>query len=319
MCETEVSDGCNSLFRIGRKFSVTSWEKAAKTMKAGECARFTCDKEQSAGFVPLAVVLRKEDKRKRAAMEKEDHHHHHHHCDHDYNHDDHNHNHNHGHNSAAAVEDDGHHSCGANFMRDMQENSDLFRYQGIPLVFEFEMLEVQEPGSFQREAWELTNEEKFAEVAIVKDQGNALFKEARYDAACEKYAFAIGLTEALLASTQWEASAAPDQLTQTDEFNLSLRLNYAAGKIKLRDYEPAIAQCTEVLRKDKANQKALFRRGQAYLRVGRDLELAQKDLDALAALNPSLPDLKAEQKLLQEKQRAAREKEKKMFGDMFNR
>ncbi|KAJ3085179.1 hypothetical protein HK102_000240 [Quaeritorhiza haematococci] len=55
------------------------------------------------------------------------------------------------------------------------------------------------------------------------------------------------------------------------------RLNYAACKLKLGDLPTVVAQCTEVLSKDSTSVKALFRRGQAYTKIGRDLDLAQKD------------------------------------------
>ncbi|KAJ3298238.1 hypothetical protein HK104_010946 [Borealophlyctis nickersoniae] len=106
------------------------------------------------------------------------------------------------------------------------------------------------------------------------------------------------------------------------------RLNYAACKMKLGDYPTVISQCTEVLSNDPQCIKALFRRGQAYLRIGRDLELAERDYKALRSILEKEPDvyredgpewaeLRREEKALETKWRVYREKEKKMFGKMF--
>ncbi|KAJ3027745.1 UNVERIFIED_CONTAM: hypothetical protein HDU68_003190 [Siphonaria sp. JEL0065] len=104
------------------------------------------------------------------------------------------------------------------------------------------------------------------------------------------------------------------------------RLNYAACKLKLGEFSTVIIQCSEVLKNDKANVKALFRRAQAYRKIGRDLELAQKDLNSLRDLfvgrgiaedNGEFVELKREEKELEVKFKAVQLKEKKMYGNMF--
>jgi len=292
-------------------------------MKVGEVAKFACEASQTTGFIQLAIVLRKEDKKKKALQPDHDHDHDHdhdEHCSGDHSHGGHSHgghSHGHSHGASRVSQEDFGHSCGANFFKEMQENADLFRYQEVPLEFEFELLGFQGPGSYQREAWEMSNREKFIEVPKLKEVGNALYKEENYALACERYSFAIGLTEALTASTEWEKEVSPQEFKQTGELDLVLRLNYAACKIKQEEYPEAITQCSEVLKRDKGNQKALFRRGQAYLRMGRELELAQKDFDEVAKVNAALPELKGELALLQKKFKAARDHEKKMFSNIF--
>jgi tetratricopeptide (TPR) repeat protein len=200
----------------------------------------------------------------------------------------------------------------------MREHSDLFAYQNQPLEFEIELFQVQEPGTFQRDAWELSHREKYDDIPKLKDEGNTFFKAGQYEEAIEKYTRALGFVEALEAANSWESESSQEERDTIANLSILLRLNYSAAKIKTQEYKDAIQQCSEVLKKDKNNQKALFRRGQAYLREGRELELAQKDFEILAQLDPSLPELKQEQKVLNEKFKAAREKEKKMFSKIFD-
>ncbi|KAJ3074659.1 hypothetical protein HDU98_010655 [Podochytrium sp. JEL0797] len=105
------------------------------------------------------------------------------------------------------------------------------------------------------------------------------------------------------------------------------RLNYAACKLKLGEFVTVVVQCSEVIKNDKTNVKALFRRAQAYRKIGRDLELAQKDLNALRDLlvgrgaaeeNAEFMELKREEKELDAKLKAVEMKEKKMFSNMFS-
>jgi tetratricopeptide (TPR) repeat protein len=104
------------------------------------------------------------------------------------------------------------------------------------------------------------------------------------------------------------------------------RLNYAACKLKMGDYNVVIIQCTEVLKSDGTSIKALFRRAQAYLRIGRDLELAEKDLNTLKNIfkrknisetSPEWLEVKRIEKEVEKKVTASRKKEKEMYSNIF--
>ncbi|KAJ3317013.1 hypothetical protein HDU76_001415 [Blyttiomyces sp. JEL0837] len=104
------------------------------------------------------------------------------------------------------------------------------------------------------------------------------------------------------------------------------RLNYAACKMKLGDYTTVVTQCGEVLKTDPTNVKALFRRGQAYRLLGRDLDLAQADFAKLRGVLIERGvgetagewfELKREEKELEKKWKAVKDKEKAMFSKMF--
>ena len=56
---------------------------------------------------------------------------------------------------------------------------------------------MERPGSFEKEVWTMSDEEKLARVPTLRETGNKLFKEKKYSDAAEKYAEAIGIIEQL--------------------------------------------------------------------------------------------------------------------------
>jgi len=99
---------------------------------------------------------------------------------------------------------------------------------------------------------------------------------------------------------------------------MSLKLNDAACKLKLKDYSEAIHLTTKCLEDDPVNVKALYRRAQAYSAT-MDLELAEEDIKKALEIDPENRDTKLEQKRLNQKIAAHRKKEAKLYGNMFER
>ena len=60
------------------------------------------------------------------------------------------------------------------------------------------MLKVEEPGEYEKDTWTMTDEEKYALVPKLKEEGNRLYKEKCYQEASDTYAKAIGLLEELM-------------------------------------------------------------------------------------------------------------------------
>ncbi|TPX58152.1 hypothetical protein SpCBS45565_g08067 [Spizellomyces sp. 'palustris'] len=286
--------------RIGFSFSVKAMEMCVKTMSVGERSRFLCMPEYCEGYVQLAKVLKQE--------------------------------------------------------REMESQSDLAELYNVPLEFEIELVDVQSPDSYVREPWEMETIDKYREAPIRKEEGGKLHKEGKYPQALEKYTRALALLESVsMSSTVMDMQRAQaadgkksrrsahlgsdskpeDSKSEVDnEINLEVlnalmqtcRLNYAACKLKLGDPESVIPQCTEVLKQDPTNIKALFRRGQAFLQIGRDLDLAQRDFEKLRNIleggnypkgGPEFTELRKEEHLLETKLRAHREKERRMFSNIF--
>ena len=296
--------------RIGYSFSVTAMEIGIKSMKVGEKARFLCMPQYCDAFVQLETVMRQEKLNRDLIAQ-----------------------------GKAPLVFSG---CAAHMSSEMLEiNKSLEDVLGSPIEFEFELLSIQEPDSYEKEAWEMTPEEKFKEVPIAREQGGKLYKVGDWEASLKKYERCLVLLETLSTSglvldLKKEASDAKRgihsesivpkdniiDLDTIDEWTRICRLNYAACKMKLKDYASVVIQCTEVLQSDPRNSKALFRRGQAYTELGRDLDLATKDFDTLSVLckfdSPEYQELLNQQKKLDLKLKKHFEKEKSMYaGKLF--
>jgi AH receptor-interacting protein len=61
-----------------------------------------------------------------------------------------------------------------------------------------ELLLVESPDEYKKEAWQMSEGEKIAIVPKLREEGNVLFRDALYDQAASKYAEAIGLLEQLM-------------------------------------------------------------------------------------------------------------------------
>lgn len=258
--------------RIGYSFSVKGMELCIKSMKVKERARFLVMPEYSEGFIQLEAIMRQEKMNRDLIAQ-----------------------------GKAPLVTTG---CSAHMSPEMMEiSSGLEEAMGVALEFEFELLDVLMPNSFLKEAWEMTNEEKYNEVPLWKDQGGVLYGKKMYSEALEKYERCLVLLEGLstcsivldmkkekadIIKGIVTASIIPKEniisLDQIEDWTKSCRLNYAACKLKSKDYKSVIIQCTQVLALDSLSMKALFRRGQAYMELGRDLDLAERDFERVAGL-----------------------------------
>ena len=66
------------------------------------------------------------------------------------------------------------------------------------LTFRLELLEMHREGSFHKESWTLSDEEKLDRVRKLKEEGNALFKRKSVREAMEKYSEAVALLDQLI-------------------------------------------------------------------------------------------------------------------------
>ncbi|KAL5033603.1 hypothetical protein BDV3_000571 [Batrachochytrium dendrobatidis] len=310
--------------RIGYDFSVKALELCVKSMSVGERARFLCMPEYCQGFVQLETVQRQE-RLNRANIAK-----------------------------GLPPVRSGAGCCAHASAEIMDTNKDLMLLYGAPLEFEIELVQVQSPNSFVKEPWEMTSLEKYHQIPQCKQDGGVLYKKGDFTGALQKYERALILLESLdtssvvtdmrrekvesarRAKSGVVSDCTDDDTPETREIDLdtlsmlmqSCRLNYAACKLKLNDSPAAIIQCTQVLASDPNCIKALFRRAQAYTRLGRDLDLADQDLKTLERVLESHPEqyltggsewteYTRERMQLNAKLKQHAIKEKKMYGKMF--
>ena len=291
--------------RIGYSFSVQAMEICIKTMKIGEKSRFLCMPEYCQGFVQLETVMRQEKLNTALRLQ-----------------------------GKPTVNMSG---CCAHATPEMLELSKgLDLAQGMPLEFEFELIEVMMPDSFVQEPWEMETSARYLEIPKAKFEGGELYKNKDWKAALDKYERCIALIESLNNSGvtldlkkermdklkgKIDKSVIPDDniivLEVLENLDMVCRLNYAACKLKLGDFNSVIIQCSHVLKSDARNVKALFRRGQAYFEIGRDLDLAEKDFDQIESIivdEAQKKELAMQRARLAVKLNAHAKKEREMFG-----
>jgi len=176
------------------------------------------------------------------------------------------------------------------------------------LKFEVELLNF---GPKPKEKWELSGEEKAAEAEKWKEKGNAAFKAGDFKTACEAYEEGITYVE-----NTWESDAALKK--RHKDLESVLRLNAAQSYINAKDYPKAISMCTQVLKEDSNNFKALLRRGTAYSAYGFIPE-AKADLAKCREMkDQDQAPVNKQVKLLHERMQAAEQKEKAQYSGIFN-
>jgi len=154
-----------------------------------------------------------------------------------------------------------------------------------------------------------TKGEKIDAAKKRKHQGAVCFKDGDIEGAALRWTQALGYFESV-----WDLSE--DQKKEINEIKLPCYLNLAMCFLKLKKYEKARDNCTEALKIEGENVKALYRRGQAYYYL-KDFEEAKKDLTLAAKLEPKDNEVKKTLKLVTDQVAAQKEKEKKIYGKMF--
>ncbi|KAL1517557.1 hypothetical protein ABEB36_001307 [Hypothenemus hampei] len=181
------------------------------------------------------------------------------------------------------------------------------------LEFIIEIVKVEQPDEYEKETWQMNEEEQIDLIPKLKTQGNDEYGKKNYQKASELYAKAIGLLEQLMLKEK------PHDLewNTLNEQKLPILLNFAQCKLNEKDYYSVITHCTEVLKYDKDNVKGYFRRAKAHIAAWNPKE-AKEDLEKVMELDKSLiPLVRKELSKLEDLQRIKdlhdKEKLKKMF------
>lgn len=171
----------------------------------------------------------------------------------------------------------------------------------------------------------VTPAEKIARANVLKEEGNAAFKKGDIKAAMRAYhqanMFVKGLDTAragagFVPSGLGAKPLTPELSAAISKMEVALNLNLAACHAKTEMWNKVVTDCNHVLNLEKSNVKGLFRRGQAYVRLG-DIDRAAEDLNAALKMEPNDAGIKAELAKLQTMQKAHDEKQRAMFAKMF--
>lgn len=161
----------------------------------------------------------------------------------------------------------------------------------------------------EKESWDLNTQEKIEAAGKKKEEGNVLFKLAKYARASKRYEKAVKFIE-------YDSSFSEEEKKQAKALKVSCNLNDAACKLKFKDYKQAVKLCTKVLELESTNVKALYRRAQAYMNLA-DLEEAEIDIKKALEIDPNNRDVKLEYKTLKEKMKEYNKRDAKFYGNMF--
>ncbi|EZA56317.1 AH receptor-interacting protein [Ooceraea biroi] len=262
---------------LGKKFKLEVWEAIIQQMALNEVAHFKVHKSLVTTYPFVSKTLREAGK--------------------------------------PQSEKRSHHCCGVTLQNEGIGYADLNELIRNPqdLEFTIELIKVILPNEYEKESWQMTEDEKLENIPYLKEKGNALFREKKYESASEEYAKAIGMLEQLILAEKPNDK----EWLSLNQMKVPLLLNYSQCKLFSKEYYSVIEHCTTVLKTEPDNVKALYRRGKAYIGAW-DETNAIRDLRRAAELDPSLRntverELQAFAAAVREKDNAQKEKLSKMF------
>uniref|UniRef100_A0A7S2WBW6 peptidylprolyl isomerase n=1 Tax=Mucochytrium quahogii TaxID=96639 RepID=A0A7S2WBW6_9STRA len=180
---------------------------------------------------------------------------------------------------------------------------------GATLIFDVELVKF---GPKPKQKFEMTVQEKLEMAKELKAKGLEAYKAKDYDEAFEQWEEAVDYVQfAGDTATEEEAKA-------YSEIRLSLYLNMAQCALFKKDYPAVITATGTVLKEAPTNIKALYRRGVAYSAQA-NFEAAKTDLKKALQLDPANGPVKKEIQLLKKRILDSKAREKKTFGNLFER
>lgn len=230
---------------LGKKFKLEVWEAIVQKMSLNEVAKFTVDQSLVQQYPFISKTIR--DAHKHPGERK--------------------------------------HCCGMTLNTEGIGYCDLDELFKNPcdLIFTIEILSIEFPEEYEKESWQLNDEEKIESIDDFRLKGNEFFKNSQLVKAEESYSKALGMIEQLMLrekpkDEEWMALA---------KLKIPLLLNYSQCKLLSKEYYRVIECCTEVLSYEPDNLKALYRRAKGNQGAWNP-ERAEEDFYRCIELDPSL-------------------------------
>ena len=238
---------------MGKQFKMPVLEDFIRTMRVGEVSRFSAIKPLIINYPFVSQAYRKYAR------------------PHDSS-DDHNH---------ASTG----HCCASTLTKGLgyPDLDDLMQKTPEYLEFEIELLSAEEADEYEKEIWQMDDEEKMEEIPKLRLEGNSLFKSGGNQAAVSKYSKALEIIEQLILKEKH----GDEEWTRLDNMKIPLLLNLAQCKYQLNEFYECITFATEVIKRDSKCLKAVFRRAKANAAAWNFKE-ARDDFITALDLDPSL-------------------------------
>ncbi|KAK0178487.1 hypothetical protein PV327_007375 [Microctonus hyperodae] len=263
---------------LGKKFKLDVWEVIVQQMSLHEVSRFRVDKSLVSSYPFVSKTLRELGKPKSDKARN--------------------------------------HCCGVTLQNEGVGYPDLNELLKTPqdLEFTIELLEVIQSSEYEKESWQMTEDEKLKNIPILREKGNVLFKEKNYKAAADTYASAIGILEQLMLAEK----PRDEEWLNLNKMKNPLLLNYSQCKLLNKEYYDVIEHCTTVLETEPDNMKALYRRGKAHIGAWNETE-AIRDLKRVAELDSTLSAVvNKELQTLANAIKQKNESQKKSYAQIFS-
>eukprot|EP00218_Dolichomastix_sp_CCMP3274_P005528 CAMPEP_0170159242 /NCGR_PEP_ID=MMETSP0033_2-20121228/70240_1 /TAXON_ID=195969 /ORGANISM="Dolichomastix tenuilepis, Strain CCMP3274" /LENGTH=550 /DNA_ID=CAMNT_0010396715 /DNA_START=15 /DNA_END=1667 /DNA_ORIENTATION=+ len=179
--------------------------------------------------------------------------------------------------------------------------------KGSTLVYTVELVELEKA----KEAYSMEDAEKLDAAEAKKTDGNDLYKAGELARAKKKYDKALKFIE-------YDTQLGDEHKKRCKAIKLSVFSNLAAVGLKLKEYKEVIDSCNKALELDGGNVKVLFRRAQAATAT-EDFDIASADIKKILEKEEKNRDALVLRKALKEKMAKQREKDAKIFGNMFKK
>lgn len=157
----------------------------------------------------------------------------------------------------------------------------------------------------------MDTKEKLEQAAIVKEKGTVYFKGGKYMQAVIQYGKIVSWLEMEYGLSEKESKA-------SESFLLAAFLNLAMCYLKLREYTKAVECCDKALGLDSANEKGLYRRGEAQLLMN-EFESAKGDFEKVLEVNPQNKAARLQISMCQKKAKEHNERDRRIYANMFKK
>lgn len=159
-----------------------------------------------------------------------------------------------------------------------------------------------------KESYQMDVEEKLEAAEKIKAKGTKWFKAGDFTKALSQYKRIIEVLDVYK----------EEEKVQTKSMTCVAHLNAAICQLKTNQFTEAKKSCDKALELEGDSVKGLFRRGQANLGLG-DMELARNDFMAVLKIDPTNKAAKDQVTIIIHKIKQELEKEKKKYGNMFEK
>ncbi|KAM9800190.1 peptidyl-prolyl cis-trans isomerase FKBP5 isoform X2 [Syngnathus typhle] len=162
-----------------------------------------------------------------------------------------------------------------------------------------------------REPWEMDEQEKLSLALEIKQKGNQYYKAGHYYHAVIQYERIVSCLEVMSDNNL-------EEKRQIRDLCLSAHLNLALCSLRLQDFSLVVEYCNKVIKLDKSNEKALYRRGEARL-LRNEFSLALADFQHVLQVNPANRAARSQISNCQSKIKEYNEVDKRIYANMFQK